>query len=580
MAPNAANMVLAQDMKSGVIPPLVTATDRAANGFLSAVLGHFKAKPDEIFCRFLRGGQVEELRWRDIEGSAAAFVGAYRALDLPAGALILIFLRHVPQLYGSFLGAMLGGFRPSFMPCSSPKQDPRLYWSSHSTLFERIRPAVVVADRATLDEMQTNGLDLSRSRLVAIEDVVPAQPAWSIPGEGDIGLLQHSSGTTGLKKGVALSYRAIAAQLDSYAASLEVQDNDVIVSWLPLYHDMGLIACFMLPVYRGIPVVHLDPFEWLARPGSLFDCITRWRGTLAWLPNFAFEYLAAMAGRDAAKYQLSTMRAFINCSETCRPESFDRFAAAFAASGLAVEALQCCYAMAETVYAVTQTRIGRSPRRIWCRRESLERGCHVDVGSKGEGYRELVECGGPIAGLTVGIVDQDRKPLPDGQVGEIAVSGDFLFSNYNEEPERTRGQLRDGLFFTRDLGFVQDGAVYVLGRIDDLIIVNGRNIYAHEIEDLMGKIGGLKPGRSVAVPLLDERNGTQGLVVIAEKLPDTTRSEAELRTEVLNRIFSVVNVMPKSVHLVDEGWLVKTTSGKISREMNAKKIASQLATNR
>ena len=557
----------------------MTEKDRA-NGFLSAVLGHFSTKSDVIFCRFVRGGNVEELRWRDIENGAGAFLGAYRALNLADGALILIFLRHVPQLYGSFLGAMLGGFRPSFMPCSSPKQDSRLYWSSHTTLFECIQPAAIVADRATLAEMQANGLDLSRTRLVAIEDVVPAHHlSWATPAEGDIGLLQHSSGTTGLKKGVALSYRAIAAQLDSYATAIDLRDDDVIVSWLPLYHDMGLIACFMMPVYRGVSLVHLDPFEWLARPASLFDAIMSWRGTLSWLPNFAFEYMAAIAGRDAAKYRLESMRAFINCSETCRPSSFDRFAAAFVVSGVAGEALQCCYAMAETVFAVTQTRIGKTPQRIWCKRKSLERGCRVELGGQAEGGRELIECGSALAGLSVGIFDETRAPLPDGQVGEIAVSGDFLFSGYNEDSERTRAQFRDGLFFTRDLGFILNGAIYVLGRVDDLIIVNGRNIYAHEIEDLMGKIGGLKPGRSVAVPWADDRNGTQGLVVIAEKLSNNTRSETELRTEVLNRIFSVINVMPKSVHLVDEGWLVKTTSGKISREMNAKKIAAKLATN-
>lgn len=558
----------------------MTSEYRAANGFLSAVLGYFAAKPDAIFCRFLRGGNVEELRWCDIERDCGAFLGSYRALEVPDGGLVLIFLRHVPQLYGSFLGAMLGGFRPSFMPCSSPKQDPRLYWSSHAALFERIRPAAVVADRATLEEMQSNGIDLSRTKLIAIEDVVPARPPWGAPGDDDIGLLQHSSGTTGLKKGVALSYRAIATQLDSYASAIDLKDDDVIVSWLPLYHDMGMIACFMLPVYRGIPVVHLDPFEWLARPGSLFDCITRWRGTLAWLPNFAFEYLAVMAGRDAANFRLDSVRAFINCSEICRPGSFDRFSTAFAPSGLALEALQCCYAMAEAVYAVTQTRIGEKPRRIWCARESLERGCHVKLGVPGDGYRELIECGAPIDGIAIAIVDEDRRALPDGQVGEIAVSGGFLFSGYNQDPERSAAQLRDGVYFTRDLGFALEGAIYVLGRIDDLIIVNGRNIYAHEIEDLMGNIGGLKPGRSVAVPWSDERNGTQGLVVIAEKLRDSNRPEAELRTEVLNCIFSTINVMPRSVHLVDEGWLVKTTSGKISREMNAKKIVDQLLQNR
>lgn len=549
------------------------------NNFLSAVLGHFKAKPDAIFCNFVRGNSVEELRWRDLERSTGVFLGAYRALDLPDGALVLIFLRHVPELYGSFLGAMLGGFRPSFMPCTSPKQDPRLYWSSHTTLFGRIRPAVVVADRATLAEMQANGLDLSRSRLVAIEDVVPAQPSWADPSEDDIGLLQHSSGTTGLKKGVALSYRAIATQLDSYMSAIELRADDVIVSWLPLYHDMGMIACFMMPIYSGVPLVQLDPFEWIARPGRLLEHITRWGGTLTWLPNFAFEYLAAMAGRDAANYRLASMRAFINCSEPCRPDSFDRFAKAFALSGVTANALHCCYAMAETVFGVAQTRIGETPRRIWCKRESFERGDRVRLGDRGEGDRELIECGAPIAGISVGIFDEARAPLPEGHIGEIAISGDFLFSGYNKDPERTRAQLSDGLFFTRDLGFVLDGGLYVLGRVDDLIIVNGRNIYAHEIEDLMGKIAGLKPGRSVAVPWADDRNGTQGLVIIAEKLSNATRPEGELRSEVLTRIFSVTNVMPKAVHLVDEGWLVKTTSGKISREMNVKKIAAALARN-
>ena len=192
----------------------------------------------------------------------------------------------------------------------------------------------------------------------------------------------------------------------------------------------------------------------------------------------------------------------------------------------------------------------------------------------------MIECGPVVDGLSVGIFDETRAPVREGHVGEIGVSGDFLFSGYNADLDRTEAQLVDGVFFTRDLGFLLAGAIYVLGRIDDLIIVNGRNLYAHEIENLMGKIIGLKPGRSVAVPWADERSGTQGLVVIAEKLAGTARPEAEIRSEILSRIFSIINVMPKSVHLVGEGWLVKTTSGKISREMNARKIAAEFAASR
>ncbi len=547
------------------------------NGFLSAVRGHFETKSDAIFCRFVRGDVIEDMRWRDLEARSAAYLSSYRALALPDGALILIFLRHVPDLYGSFLGAMLGGFRPSFLPCTSAKQSPQLYWSSHATLFERIQPAAVVADRATLAEMQANGLDLSRTRTVPIEDVVAGPPSWASPADDAIGLLQHSSGTTGLKKGVALSYRAITTQLDSYAAAIDLRDDDVIVSWLPLYHDMGLIACFMMPVYKGTTLVHIDAFEWIGRPGRLLEHITRWRGTLTWLPNFAFEYLAAMCGRDAKNYLLTSMRAFIDCSEPCRPSSLDRFAEAFASSGISKAMLHCSYAMAETVFGITQTRMGRPARRLWVKRESLERGCRIEISTPEAGDRELVECGAPLDGVSVSIVDERRRALPDDQVGEIAVAGGFLFSGYNADPERTRAQLIDGQYFTRDLGFSHDGAVYVLGRVDDLIIVNGRNIYAHEIEDLVGGIEGLKAGRSVAVPWPDDRNGTTGLVVIAERLNGATRPEGEIKTEVLNRIFSVINVMPKALHLVDEGWLVKTTSGKISREMNVKKLATAIA---
>ncbi|MGE5269359.1 MAG: AMP-binding protein [Thiohalocapsa sp.] len=555
------------------------------NRFLSGVLRHFQEKPDAVFSRFIRSDEVEAIRWCDLEQSAAAFLAAYRAQQLPPDALVLIFLRHVPALYGSFLGAMLGGLRPSYMPCASAKQDPALYWSSHATLFERIVPALVVADRATLREMQANGLDLSRTRTLAIDDVEPSatrsgEAAWSEPEEDAIGLLQHSSGTTGLKKGVALSYRAIAAQLESYGAALGIAERDVIVSWLPLYHDMGLVACLLLPLYKGVPLVHLDPFDWLARPGRLFEHITRWKGTLAWLPNFAFDHLAAMAARDAGSYDLTGMRAFINCSEPCRAASFDRFLEAFASAGARPEMLQCCYAMAETVFAVSQTELSRRPRRIRVRSARVQPGGRVELAGDSAESQELVECGAAIDGIRIDIYDAQRARLPEGHVGEIGLSGEFLFAGYNADPARTLAQLCDGVYFTRDLGFVIDGAIFVLGRIDDLIIVNGRNVYAHEIEDLLREVDGLKPGRSVALPWSDERVGSNALIVVAEKLDGSARPDSELRAEAARRVFSVTNVMPRTVHLVAEGWLVKTTSGKISRAGNAVKLAAMLTGSR
>ena len=189
----------------------------------------------------------------------------------------------------------------------------------------------------------------------------------------------------------------------------------------------------------------------------------------------------------------------------------------------------------------------------------------------------MIECGGPIGGVSVKIYNAGRVPIPDGVVGEIGLSGEFLFSGYNQEPERTRVQLQGGTYFTRDLGFILDGAIYVLGRVDDLIIINGRNIYGHEVEDLLREVEGLKPGRSVAIPWTDDRAGTDALIIIAEKSSGTLRRNPELRVEASTRIFSIFSVMPKAIYLVEEGWLTKTTSGKISREANRAKLHRTLS---
>ncbi|MGH6979872.1 MAG: AMP-binding protein, partial [Stellaceae bacterium] len=357
------------------------------------------------------------------------FAGAYREAGLRRGDEILIFLRHTPALHGAFFGAMLGGFVPSFMPCSSPRQDPAIYWSSHQTLLERTMPAGIVADRATFAEIDGAGLRLGSARRFFLEELPRADADFDPLAVRETALLQHSSGTTGLKKGVALSYEAILAQIASYRRALSIGTDDVVVSWLPLYHDMGLIACAVMPAFLGVPIVQIDPFFWIARPRSLFDAIARYRGTLAWLPNFAFEHLTRVAARDAPRFDLSGMKAFIDCSEPCKAATLDRFRSAFAAAGVRAEHLRCCYAMAEAVFAVTQTAPGEMPRRIRVDPASIARGNRpVPVPTGGV---ELVEAGTAIDGVTLTIHDEARNPVPDATVGEIVIRAPFLFTHYN-----------------------------------------------------------------------------------------------------------------------------------------------------
>ena len=564
--------------------PQVAVAEAGSNRFLDRLRENFDAGPSRLFCRLSGGDGEVDLPWSGLQSNCQQFQTAYRAAGLPRDGVVLIFLRHTRDLYGAFFGAMASGLVPSFMPPSSPRQDLNIYWGSHKALLAHIQPAAIVIDAATLAEMNAAGLDLGGAVVLDAADVkrafdpiaggqleIEARPGTAIA------LLQHSSGTTGLKKGVALSFDAIADQLDSYAATLAAGRDDVIVSWLPLYHDMGLIACCMLPAYFAIPVVHLDAFHWLARPGLLLEQIVASKGTLCWLPNFAFEHLAAVAGRHADQYDLSRMRAFVNCSEVCKPKTFDKFLAAFAVSGLRADQLHCCYAMAETVFAVSQSRLGAPALRLRADPASLLRGERVRAAAPQEAGTELIETGAPIEGIAVKVVDENRLELPEGCVGELALSGDFLFSGYYKDSGRTAAQVAAGVYYSRDLGFVHAGRLFVLGRIDDLIIVNGRNLYAHEIESVVAGVEGVKPGRGVAVPMYEERLGSEVLVVIAERQRDTTRADADMQRDISSGILSTFNVMPRRVSIVEEGWLVKTTSGKISRKENLAKLMNPAA---
>jgi fatty-acyl-CoA synthase len=229
---------------------------------------------------------------------------------------------------------------------------------------------------------------------------------------------------------------------------------------------------------------------------------------------------------------------------------------------------------------VAQTAVGDGaaaalPARLTVDPASLDRGFRPAAARPGEGV-ELIETGSVVDGLELTVHDEDGAIIEDGRIGEIGVAGAFLFSGYNRDPARTAERLRGGVYFTRDLGFVRDARLYVLGRMDDLIIINGRNLYAHEVEAQLGGVAGLKPGRAVALGWFDARIGSETLVIMAERARASTRTDEAVRREVIGLVHSVFNVTPRAVELLDEGALVKTSSGKISRKENLARYAAAL----
>jgi fatty-acyl-CoA synthase len=528
--------------------------------------------PSGLFCRILRGGQAHDVSYGDLFDAARNHAAAYRERGVDRGDVILIILRHGPELFPSFLGAMLIGALPSFLPFLTSKQQPDLYWKAHTALFDRIGAKLLVTWRDNLASMQQAMPELaipvhlvddplSARDLSGLESVEHSGPAF----------LQHSSGTTGLKKGVIITHEALVAQIEAYAAALEFRANDRIASWLPLYHDMGLITAFMLPLMQGTPVVAMDPFEWVLDPMSLFDAIEQHRCSFAWLPNFAFHHLCNTAP-PGKRWNLAGVRAFIDCSEPCKPETLELFAGNFGAMGAGRDKLQACYALAENVFAVAQTPIGvpvpmlRADRHTFLREQRI-----APVAERGDAI-EFLSCGYAIDGVEIRIRNAEGNVMGDRQVGEITLSGTSLFGGYLRNPEETSARLAEGWYRTRDLGFLEQGALYVTGRMDDLLIVHGINYYAHDIEFAVNQVPGVIAGRCVAVGEFRPDAGSVEVVVLAEVAAGESQSHPAIRRATKIKVLSATGLLVQQVGIVPPGWLAKTTSGKISRADNLQRF--------
>jgi len=384
-------------------------------------------------------------------------------------------------------------------------------------------------------------------------------------------LLQHSSGTTGLQKPVLLSNRAVLEHVDNYAEAINFSQEDKIVSWLPLYHDMGLIAAYHLPLAYGITSIQIDPFEWVLVPSLVFEAISKEKGTVAWLPNFAYNMMADKIADDELEgFKLDSWRLVINCSEPVRHESHVRFYNRFKRYNFRQTALSACYAMAETTYAVTQTTPGTIPVELSLDRQKLAQGL-IEITDDAVKARICVSSGKVIKGCRVRIVDETRQDLPAGRVGELAISSVSMFDGYRNYPEKTAAVLEEGWYYSGDYGFVYNDEYYVIGRKKDIVIVAGNNIYPEDVEDTVSKVEGVIPGRVVAFGFDDETLGTEVLAILAETNLETYEGKKHLKVRLQEA--GLKNDMAISkVYLVPARWLIKSSAGKPSRSANKGRI--------
>lgn len=535
---------------------------------LQALQRHAARAPWHPFLVIRHDGHWMQFSYADALAETEAWAGRIASLRLPAGSVLCIAIPHAPELYFLFLAAVRAGLVPSFLAYATPKQQPAVYWSGMAEFLGRTKPGALVVEPQHLDIVQslaTPGcLVTTVGALRGHEpDAVPEGAPVSVDA---ITLLQHSSGTTGAKKGVALTHAQIARQVDAYGAAIAITPADRIVSWLPLYHDMGLVTGFLLPLAAGATVVALDAFDWVATPSLLFEAIELVQGTLAWLPNFAFGHMVRV-NDPARRFALQSMRAFISCSEPCKPETMESFATCFASSGVRPGMLHTCYAMAEAVFAATQSPLDEAPPVLWFDRDALQRQARtVKRQPEHPDAVPLLSCGRPIQGMAVAI---GAPGLDDeGAVGEILLKADYLFGNYHQNPEATERAFIEGWYRTGDQGFLHGGHLFVCGRLKEVIIVHGRNFYAHDVEAAIGEVDGVKAGRVGVFGRFSVVSGSEEIVAIAELRSAITGLDAldELRRRIRQHVFDRLELTIRTIELCSPGTLVKTTSGKISRQ--------------
>ena len=491
----------------------------------------------------------------------------------PRDLVVIAHTQNLESVY-AFWGALMVGAIPSMFPTMTEKLDPQIYMRNLAELVKlsEVRAVLTTDEFANILDENVGCPVIGSTQLAsAVANGVADAFHPAVPDPDQTAFLQHSSGTTGLQKGVALSHRAVLNQLANYGDAIGLNGQDIVVSWLPLYHDMGLIAGFLLPLVQGIPLVLMSPFDWVRHPALLLRAIHEHQGTLCWLPNFAYNHSARrIRRRDGQGFSLASMRLFVNCSEPVRHDSHQLFLERFSASGLKPEMLSVSYAMAENTFGVTQTPQGVPAAIDIIDRHALEeQDIAIPVPPDHPRAVNKVSCGLPIFGTKIRVVSNNHSNLPERQVGEIAVKSDCMLTEYYNRPDMQ--PFNDGWFLTGDRGYIANGEVYIIGRSKDLIINAGKNVYPQDIEAIVYELPGVHAGRAVVFGVPDRKEGTELIAVVAEVATVDPVERQQISKRIRQEVVRQSMVTASYVQLVDPKWLIKTSSGKIARAANREK---------
>ncbi|EAR23094.1 AMP-binding protein [Nitrococcus mobilis] len=523
--------------------------------------------------------EPEQLTYGELDRRASEVAAGLRERGIGADDTVALMLPTSRDYFVSFIGILLAGAVP--VPLYPPARPTQLeeHLRRHGRILTNAGARVLV----TVPQARRIA-QLLKAEAPELECVITADRLAQLPGgrpglnrrTDDLAMLQYTSGSTGDPKGISLAHKHLLANIRAIGGRIEATSEDFFVSWLPLYHDMGLIGAWFGSLYFGCPLAIMSPLAFLAHPLQWLWTIHRHRATLSASPNFGYE-LCVRAARSGALegMDLSSWRIAFNGAESVSPATLDRFYATFRANGLRWETLMPVYGLAEAAVGLTISRPGRGPWVDAIHREVFTRSGEAQPAAENDpNPLHFVSCGPPLDGYEVRVVDTNDRELPERRQGAIQFCGPSATSGYYRN-RRLNADLFHGTWLdSGDLGYLAKGELFVTGRIKDMIIRAGRNVYPHEVEQAVGEIEGVRKGCVAVFASPEEDTGIERLVIVAETHEQDPDRRQLMERQIMERVTELTDIPPDDVRLPPAHSVLKTSSGKIRRRATCELYAN------
>jgi 1-acyl-sn-glycerol-3-phosphate acyltransferase len=548
----------------GVAAPSSAAT------LVDVLYWHAERTPDRVHIHLREDHEETPIRYGELLTASQRVGAGLRALGVSRGHTVAIMLRTEAAFFPAFLGTLIAGAVPVPMyPPFRPDQIEEYARRQRGILRNAGARVLVTFAEALRVAKLLRGVVPSLEHITTIDELGDNATSEGLMRRqsGDPALIQYTSGSTGDPKGVLLSHANLLANIRAIGQALAVRPDDVTVSWLPLYHDMGLIGKWLGSLYHGVPLVLMSPLAFLSRPSRWLAAVHAHSGTLSAAPNFAFDLCVhKVPDEDIRGLDLRSWRLAMNGSEAVSPDTIDRFIRRFTPFGFKATALCPVYGLAEASVALTMSPIDRLARVDALVREPFERTREVRATDATDPHAlRFVSCGRPLPEHQIRIVDASGQPLGERVEGHVQFRGPSVTSGYFRNPDATRALVHDGWMDSGDLGYLAEGELFITGRVKDIIIQAGRNICAQEVEEAAGDAPGIRKGCIAAFGIHDPALGTERLIVVAETRERDRMRWDTLRTGVQERVTAAIGVPPDVVVIARPGAILKTPSGKVRR---------------